>query len=66
MCDWILANVAPNNQPYILDIGTGNGNVVFALLEAGYSPERLLGIDYSATAVQLSRSIASSKGTTLG
>lgn len=46
----------------ILDIGTGNGHLLFALVEAGYRPESMLGIDYSEPSVQLARRIGESRG----
>ncbi|EPT05581.1 hypothetical protein FOMPIDRAFT_83235 [Fomitopsis schrenkii] len=34
-------------------LGTGNGNLLFALREAGYAPGRISGLDYSVDAVKL-------------
>lgn len=42
----------------VLDLGSGNGSLLFALRsEAGFAG-RLLGVDYSSSSVQLSRQIA--------
>ncbi|KAL1738799.1 S-adenosyl-L-methionine-dependent methyltransferase, partial [Schizophyllum fasciatum] len=51
-----------HKQPIILEIGAGNGTLLFALAEAGYAPRTLCGIDYSADAVALARSIAKARG----
>jgi len=48
--------------PRILEIGTGNGNLLLSLLDTGYPPQDLTGIDYSPEAVQLARSISDSRG----
>ncbi|KAF2729192.1 S-adenosyl-L-methionine-dependent methyltransferase [Polyplosphaeria fusca] len=44
-----------------LDLGTGNGHLLFALSEEGWQGE-MLGVDYSAKSVQLARDIRHSKG----
>ncbi|KAF8339562.1 S-adenosyl-L-methionine-dependent methyltransferase [Cantharellus anzutake] len=56
--DWCLANIPPSSLPYCLDIGTGNGSLLFALADAGYEPNRLQGIDYSPSSTSLARAIA--------
>ncbi|KAI0671741.1 S-adenosyl-L-methionine-dependent methyltransferase [Trametes maxima] len=61
MVDWALDNVPTDPAPYVLEVGAGNGNLLFALCEAGYAPERICGVDYSEDAVKLARSIAKSK-----
>lgn len=61
MVDWALEHVAPDPPPSILEAGAGNGNLLFALHEAGYAPGRICGLDYSADAVKLARAIALSK-----
>jgi methylase of polypeptide subunit release factors len=40
----------------IVDLGTGNGMLLVSLAEAGFT--RLLGLDYSATAVALAKAVA--------
>ncbi|KAL1683345.1 S-adenosyl-L-methionine-dependent methyltransferase [Schizophyllum commune] len=70
MVDWALEHVPPPSassssssaHPTILEIGSGNGTLLFALAEAGYSPTKLCGIDYSADAVALAKSIAEARG----
>ncbi|CAL1716322.1 unnamed protein product [Somion occarium] len=61
MVDWTLENVPKNPSPSILEVGSGNGALLFALHEAGYNPDRMYGIDYSADAIALSKAIAQSK-----
>ena len=64
MVSWTLSNVPPSSVPpaKILEIGSGNGNLLFALADAGYDPSYLAGIDYSLDAVKLARRIASERG----
>ncbi|KAI0749342.1 S-adenosyl-L-methionine-dependent methyltransferase [Daedaleopsis nitida] len=61
MVDWALDNVPTDPPPLVLEVGAGNGNLLFALCEAGYAPEKMYGIDYSADAVKLARAIAIAK-----
>ncbi|GBE88388.1 S-adenosyl-L-methionine-dependent methyltransferase [Sparassis latifolia] len=63
MVDWALENLPPSqgDSPFILEIGSGNGNLLFALYDAGYAPDRMCGIDYSADAVRLARAIGKSR-----
>ncbi|KAF8986213.1 S-adenosyl-L-methionine-dependent methyltransferase [Cyathus striatus] len=58
MVEWSLENVPPTSQPTVLEIGSGNGTLLLGLLEAGYNPSLLCGIDYSADAVRLARNVA--------
>jgi EEF1A lysine methyltransferase 2 len=60
--EWGLEHVPPSSNPSILDVGCGNGCVLIALVEAGYNPDRLVGIDYSVDAVKLASLIASNHG----
>lgn len=62
MVDWSVKNIPPDNNPAILEVGSGNGILLFALAEAGYTPDRMLGIDYSSDAVKLAQKIASTRG----
>ncbi|KAF8312523.1 hypothetical protein DL93DRAFT_2082125 [Clavulina sp. PMI_390] len=62
MVDWCSDNLPPDQVPSCLDIGTGNGSLLFALVEAGYNPSSLHGIDYSEASVQLAQSIAQKHG----
>ncbi|KAI0316062.1 S-adenosyl-L-methionine-dependent methyltransferase [Amylostereum chailletii] len=61
MTDWALDNVPPNTDPYILEIGSGNGTLLFSLQEAGYTASRLRGVDYSADAVKLATMISQAR-----
>lgn len=58
MVDWTLENVPITSHPRILEIGSGNGTLLFALHEAGYAASHLSGIDYSPDAVKLARMLA--------
>jgi SAM-dependent methyltransferase len=58
MVDWTLENVPITSHPRILEIGSGNGTLLFALHEAGYAASHLSGIDYSPDAVKLARMVA--------
>ena len=62
MVDWALDNVPPTANPSVLEIGSGNGTLVLALVEAGYAATHVSGIDYSHGAVELARSIAATRG----
>jgi SAM-dependent methyltransferase len=45
----------------ILDLGTGNGHMLFALQDEGWAGE-LVGVDYSDASVRLARQIAAARG----
>ncbi|KAF8199695.1 S-adenosyl-L-methionine-dependent methyltransferase [Pholiota molesta] len=62
MVEWALDNVPPSAKASILEVGSGNGTLLFGLLEAGYAASTLHGIDYSAGAVNLSKEIAKTRG----
>ena len=50
---------------HVLDLGTGNGHLLFALLELDQplaKPEHMLGIDYSAPSIDLCKRIAIARG----
>jgi SAM-dependent methyltransferase len=67
MVDWILDHYSistdSTESPSILEIGCGNGVLLFAAHEAGYDPEKMHGIDYSENAISLAKSVASKKET---
>lgn len=70
MVDWALENVPPSTiasaaSPCILEIGSGNGTLLFALQESGYPAQMLYGIDYSEDAVRLARAIGNSRAAAL-
>ncbi|KAG9314968.1 S-adenosyl-L-methionine-dependent methyltransferase [Chiua virens] len=58
MVTWAPSHVPPTTCPAVLDIGTGNGHLLFAMVEAGYDPSGLVGIDYSQGSIHLSIAIA--------
>lgn len=61
MKNWALKHVLPASKPFIVEIGVGNGNLLFALLEEGYNAKRMAGVDYSPDAIRLARSTAQTK-----
>ncbi|OCH94378.1 S-adenosyl-L-methionine-dependent methyltransferase [Obba rivulosa] len=63
MVDWVLDSMPPSTEPppSILEIGAGNGTLLFALHDAGYAPDRMYGVDYSADAVKLAQAIGRSR-----
>lgn len=61
MVDWALENVPTDPAPYILEVGAGNGNLLFALCDAGYAPHNICGVDYSADAINLAQAIAKAR-----
>jgi EEF1A lysine methyltransferase 2 len=61
MVEWALENVPATSDPRFLEIGSGNGTLLFALHEAGYAPSNLNGLDYSPDAVKLARMIAQTR-----
>jgi len=67
MVDWVVDHYPPqthpSESPSILEIGCGNGTLLFAVHEAGYDPKKIHGIDYSENAISLAKSVASTKET---
>ncbi|TKY87282.1 hypothetical protein EX895_003959 [Sporisorium graminicola] len=57
-----------STSPTVLDLGTGNGHLLFEMLESSAELEdvmtaaRLVGIDYSPASIELARSIAAKRG----
>lgn len=68
MVDFLEREAEDGNLPqdiHVLDLGTGNGHLLFALLELDEPiarPEDMLGIDYSAPSVDLCKRIAIARG----
>ncbi|GAO48277.1 S-adenosyl-L-methionine-dependent methyltransferase [Saitoella complicata NRRL Y-17804] len=60
--EWLEDNLPPSPHLHILDLGTGNGHLLFELEEAGYEPQTLHGIDYSPSSISLAKSIAAERG----
>jgi EEF1A lysine methyltransferase 2 len=56
--EWAVKHVPPESNPKLLDIGTGNGILPICLVEAGYSPATICGIDYSQASIELAQRIA--------
>lgn len=63
MAAWAQSNVPRSSQPSIIEIGSGNGTLLFALAESGYLATTLTGVDYSADAVNLANAISIKRGT---
>ncbi|KAL0083476.1 S-adenosyl-L-methionine-dependent methyltransferase [Phycomyces blakesleeanus] len=55
MVDWAVDNVEDTNSS-VIDLGCGNGHLLLALSEEGFS--NLTGIDYSESAIVLAKSVA--------
>lgn len=53
MINWTEENIPMNAK--IIDLGMGNGHIIFELIKSGYT--RCLGVDYSENAVALARNI---------
>lgn len=61
MVDWVQENVS-SQDPFILEVGSGNGALLFALQEAGYNAAHICGVDYSEDAVRLAKAVGSTRG----
>lgn len=62
MVDWAQDYIPKDPPPSILEVGAGNGTLLFSLQEAGYDGKHIVGVDYSEGAVKLARGIGSSRG----
>lgn len=64
MVDWALEYIPPTSAtpPSILEVGSGNGTLLFGLLDAEYPSESMCGIDYSPGSIKLAASIAATRG----
>ncbi|KAI5804337.1 S-adenosyl-L-methionine-dependent methyltransferase [Geopyxis carbonaria] len=51
-----------NPQASYLDVGTGNGHLLFELLQTGGFEGPMVGIDYSPKAIELARMVANKRG----
>lgn len=57
-----LDSLSLSSSTSFLDLGTGNGEMLFLLREEGGFEGEMLGWDYSATSVELAEQIANTKG----
>ena len=62
MVDWVQDNIRRDPAPSILEVGSGNGALLFAVQESGYDARSICGVDYSEDAIKLARAIGASKG----
>lgn len=58
MAQWVLETIPPDVKPSILEVGSGNGSLLFSLVDEGYHQSTICGIDYSPDAIKLAQSIA--------
>jgi EEF1A lysine methyltransferase 2 len=65
MVDWCIDNIPPSRSPSVLEIGSGNGILLTSLVERGYNPELIQGIDYSSGAIELAQKVALARGESL-
>ncbi|TFL04073.1 S-adenosyl-L-methionine-dependent methyltransferase [Pterulicium gracile] len=55
---WITDNVPSTSTSSVIEIGSGNGALLFSLAEEGFPAEHLFGVDYSEDAIRLAQDIA--------
>lgn len=60
--DYLEGNFKQDKRLRVLDLGTGNGHLLFKLMDEGFTNWDMLGIDYSEHSVDLARSIAKARG----
>lgn len=62
MVDFVTENLAEfdNKESKVIDLGTGNGHLLFALCEDDFAAT-MLGVDYSEESVSFAKEIAASK-----
>ena len=53
--------MALDSETTFLDLGTGNGEMLFLLREEGGFTGKMLGVDYSANSVELARGVADAR-----
>lgn len=60
---WAVEHVPPTVMlpPAVLEVGSGNGTLLFALVDAEYPSLRMSGIDYSPGSIKLAQSIAAKR-----
>lgn len=58
MVEWTVENMPVSLHSNVIEIGSGNGTLLVSLVEAGYDPSQVVGIDYSSDAIRLAESIA--------
>ncbi|KNE90571.1 hypothetical protein PSTG_15991 [Puccinia striiformis f. sp. tritici PST-78] len=57
-----IGQLTGRKDSQILDVGCGNGQLLFLLAQGGYSVDCLTGIDYSSSSIELSAKVARAKG----
>lgn len=60
MVDWVLDHIEDHTATKALDLGCGNGHLLLALADEGFTD--LTGIDYSSSAITLAQSVAKERG----
>lgn len=58
MCDFVFNELDNLNDLRICDLGTGNGHLLFQLLNDGLKDCELVGVDYSETSIKFAENIA--------
>ena len=61
MVNWVLESAPLRPDLSVPEVGSGNGTLLFALVEEGYAADRLVGIDYSEGAASLASSISKTR-----
>ncbi|GAA95516.1 uncharacterized protein L969DRAFT_92648 [Mixia osmundae IAM 14324] len=63
MVEWAQEHVPPEKKPKVLDLGCGNGHLLFSLAQEGdYDTSLMTGVDYAPASIELSRAIATQRG----
>lgn len=60
--EWTIENYSNKQDLQILDVGTGNGHLLFELANEGLNPANMVGVDYSEKSVRLCQQIALDNG----
>ena len=61
---YIIANYS-GETPYILDVGTGNGALLFKLCKKGFDGSFMVGMDYAESSIKLAKAIQTKTGTNI-